>query len=158
MSSNLRTSGLPPLDDIPWGTHLCSFYETPADLKDLLVPYFVAGLEANERCVWVTSPPLTLDDAAEAMRERVEGFDRMVAEGRITIIPHDEWYLESGSFDMHRVFASWAAEVEAAVRAGFDGARVTGNTAWLDREHWDAFAEYERAIDGAVEDLPILVL
>jgi len=154
----IRPSGLQPLDDVPWGTHICSFYDTKDDLLDLLVPYFASGLGANEQCVWITSTPITVDEAAQAMREAIEDFDRMQADGRMMIIPHDEWYLEDGVFDMNRVLAAWARTVDDAVANGYDGVRVSGNTAWLEQHDWEAFAEYERTIDGAVEDSPILVL
>jgi hypothetical protein len=37
-----------------WGSHLAHVFSTGAELRDLLVPYFKAGLENNERCLWVT--------------------------------------------------------------------------------------------------------
>ena len=58
MNGEERNSGINLIGDIPWGTHLCQFYETPEDLTDILVPYFKAGLENNEYCMWVTSAPL----------------------------------------------------------------------------------------------------
>ena len=44
MSGLLRNSGIPPLGEIPWGTHFCHFYETTEDLLEVVVPYFAAGL------------------------------------------------------------------------------------------------------------------
>lgn len=157
LTSELRRSGLAPVGDIPWGTHICSFFETQQDLLDILVPYFAAGLEQNERCVWITCLPLAPSDAEQAMREHVPDFDRLLAEGRMLFIPYDEWYLRDGVFDMNRVLESWHDCVCSAVDEGFDGLRVSGNTAWLESEDWEAFAEYERTIDSAIKDLPILV-
>jgi hypothetical protein len=51
-SSGLRKFGLEPVGEVPWGTHLCQFYQTKEDLIDILVPYFNAGLESNEFCTW----------------------------------------------------------------------------------------------------------
>lgn len=155
---DIRPSGIGPLDDMPWGSHLCSFYDTSADLLNLLVPYFVAGLEANEKCYWITSVPVTAEDAIEAMRTVVPGFDAVLADGRMVVLPHDEWYLKDGVFDMDRVLAAWAEAVDNALEEGFDGLRVTGNTAWLESSDWAAFAEYERTIDTAIVGVPILVL
>ena len=44
MNGEKRDSGIDLLGHIPWGTHLCQFYETPEDLTSILVPYFKAGL------------------------------------------------------------------------------------------------------------------
>jgi hypothetical protein len=45
---------------MPWGTHICLFYETPQDLLDTAVCYFEAGLKSNEFCVWAVSDPVSL--------------------------------------------------------------------------------------------------
>jgi len=52
-----RNTGIPVIGNVSWGTHFCQFYQTREDLIDVLVPYFKAGLESNEFCVWVTSEP-----------------------------------------------------------------------------------------------------
>ncbi|MGZ5556010.1 MAG: MEDS domain-containing protein, partial [Candidatus Aminicenantales bacterium] len=58
MSTELRKSGIGIIGDVSWGTHFCQFYRTAQDLLDILVPYFVAGLQNNEFCMWITSDPL----------------------------------------------------------------------------------------------------
>lgn len=76
MDNKLRKSGIGVIGDLPWGTHFCQFYKTKKDLTDILVPYFKAGLENNEFCIWVTSEPLTEKDAAEAMTNVMPDFER----------------------------------------------------------------------------------
>jgi hypothetical protein len=44
MRERIRKSGIDIVDDVPWGTHFCQFYETPEDLTSILVPYFKTGL------------------------------------------------------------------------------------------------------------------
>ena len=53
VESSLRPTGLSVIGAMPWGTHFCHFYETKQDLLDMLVPYFKAGLENKEFCLWV---------------------------------------------------------------------------------------------------------
>ncbi len=43
------------MDSLPWGAHICVFYETKEDLLDTALSYFEAGLESNEFCVWAVS-------------------------------------------------------------------------------------------------------
>jgi hypothetical protein len=40
----LRKTGIPVMGDMPWGAHLCVFFETKADLLDTAATYFAAGL------------------------------------------------------------------------------------------------------------------
>lgn len=154
----LRKSGIELLGNVPWGTHLCQFYKTADDLVDILVPYFKAGLEGNEYCMWVTSEPLTVEMAGEAMRRAVAGFDRMVAEGRMEILPHTEWYLKDGYFDIDRVFAGWIERLEEAQGRGLAGLRTSGNTAWLEETDWEDFREYEETLDRIIGDYNLMAV
>jgi hypothetical protein len=47
-------SGLRTVPHLQWGSHLAHFFGSGDELRDVLVPYFKAGLENNERCLWVT--------------------------------------------------------------------------------------------------------
>ena len=47
MDTSLRPTGIPAVGNIPWGTHICNFFQTPEDLVDTLVPYFKAGLDKD---------------------------------------------------------------------------------------------------------------
>jgi len=150
MRTELRKSGIDIIGDIPWGTHFCQFYRTSKDLLDILIPYFTAGLEANEFCMWITSEPVDKTAAERALAEAVPGFARALREKQIEIIPHDEWYLAGGRFDSARVLDAWAGKLEEARARGFDGLRLSGNTFWLEKDDWQAFADYEAAVDKVI--------
>jgi len=75
MKENLRNSGIDIVGDVPWGTHFCQLYQTKEDLMDILLPYFRAGLENNEFCVWVTAEPLDAEEVKGALRRTVPDFD-----------------------------------------------------------------------------------
>lgn len=94
--TDLRETGIPILGAMPWGTHLCHFYETNRDLLDAMIPYFKAGLESNEFCFWVISAPLTEEEARSALECAVPDLDRMLAERRMEIVSHFDWYLKGG--------------------------------------------------------------
>src|SRR6266568_4320504 len=66
--SGLRNTGISVVGDMPWGTHFCHFYDSKQDLLDTLVPYFKAGLDDKEFCVWIIADPLTKEEAWDALR------------------------------------------------------------------------------------------
>jgi hypothetical protein len=82
----LRKTGIPVMGDMPWGAHLCVFFETKADLLDTAATYFAAGLASNEFCVWVVSAPITKEDAKKLLRREIPDFDQHLAHGRIEIL------------------------------------------------------------------------
>jgi len=150
MEDELRNSGIDVIGGVPWGTHFCQFYKTKQDLIDILVPYFKAGLESNEFCMWVTSEPLMVAEAEEAMIGAVSAFDKYRRRGQIEIIPYNEWYLLGGTFNDDRVLKGWVSKLEQALSKGYAGLRLTGNTFWLERNHWQAFTEYEAKVNNVI--------
>jgi signal transduction histidine kinase len=158
MPNEPRSSGIASVGDVPWGAHFCHFYETPEDLLDILVPYFKAGLENNEFCMWIVCNPLTEVDGRQALRNTVPEFDRRMAAGNIEIIPHSQWCLTQGIFDAQRVIAGWKEKLGRAQAGGYAGMRVNGNTAWVTGEDWTDFArcEYEFSRTIATERMLLL--
>ncbi len=154
----LRHIGIESVPESPWGTHFCLFYRTQQDLLDLLVPYFKTGLENNEFCMWVTSEPLRSGAARQALRSAVKDFDDYEGRGQIEILDYSEWYMLSGRFDSGRVLAGWVEKEKSAVQRGFDGLRLTGNTFWLEDADWQAFIEYEAAVDNVISQYHMLAL
>jgi PAS domain S-box-containing protein len=158
MIGEKRKTGIDVIGDAPWGTHLCQFYQTKEDLIDILVPYFKAGLESNEFCMWVTSEPLGEKEAKEAIRRAVPDFGRYLKRGQIEVIPHTEWYLKDGVFDLQRVLNGWIDKLNRALSKGYEGLRLTGNTAWLEKRDWRNFTQYEEEINNVIGKYRMLAI
>jgi len=157
-SNAFRESGIEVVGSFPWGTHLCQFYKTKDDLLETLVPYFSEGLRNNEYCMWVTSEPLGTEEAKEAMRKAVPDFDRCLERGQIEILPHTEWYLEHGVFNSKRVLDGWINRLNEALAKGYAGLRLTGNTFWLEKENWNDFVNYEKAVNSVIEQYKMIAI
>jgi PAS domain S-box-containing protein len=158
VESSLRPTGLSVIGDIPWGSHFCHFYETKQDLLDMLVPYFKAGLENKEFCFWVVSQPLTVKEAKHALRQAVPDLDRHLAEGSIEIHGQDEWYLHNGRYDPQRVLQGWREKLNQALARGYDGMRASGDTAWIQKDHWRVFRDYEIDVNALLADQRGIIL
>jgi PAS domain S-box-containing protein len=148
--SSMRSSGFDVVGDIPWGSHFCLFYDTKMDLLETLAGYFWAGLQSREFCLWVVAPPVTKDDALEALRQVVPGSDRYVVDGSIEIVSARDVYLPDGTFNLNRTIAGWIATLPRAFARGCVGVRLAADTAWLESKHWKDFCEYEDSVNGAI--------
>ena len=131
MEEKLRNSGIDIVGDVSWGTHFCQFYQTKEDLMEILLPYFKAGLENNEFCIWVTSEPLDAEEVKEALRRNVPGFDAYLENGQIEIIPYTHGYLKNGVFDFKKILSGWIEKTNRTLANGYDGLRFSGNSFWL---------------------------
>lgn len=153
---NQPNSGISAVGDLAWGTHFCQFYATREDLSDTLVPFFKAGLDNNEKCLWVTSDPFGEDDARSALRSAVPQLDRMIALGQIEIVDYRTWYLKA--MQPEDVLKAWLQREQAALASGFSGLRLTGNTFWLQSHEWDQFTKYEAMVNQGFRHHRIVAL
>ena len=158
MTATLRNTGISFIGDVPWGAHLCLFYETKEDLLDTAVAYFKAGLEGKEFCVWAVSEPLTEHEAQNALRQAIPDFDQHWDAGSIEIVRGREWYLEDDRVDLQRIIAAWNEKLRGALAKGYDGMRAIGMAAWVGANHWKDFSDYEHELHRSLAGQPMTVL
>ena len=158
MDAAMRQSGIDIIGVVPWGTHLCQFYDTDHDLIEILVPYFREGLKAGEFCMWITSAPLQVDSAINALRSEVADLDDYIERGQIEILDYSQWYTISGKFSANEVLNGWVNKLKAARELGYAGLRLSGNTFWLEKDDWENFTKYEEAINDTIGHYPMLAI
>jgi signal transduction histidine kinase/putative methionine-R-sulfoxide reductase with GAF domain len=141
-----RKSGIEPLGNVPWGTHICHFFDTEEDLVDLGVEFCAAGIEQRERCVWLISDPQRRASAAAGLH----GLD-------VELIDEWEWYGE-GFLDPANAAARLQGMLDGALERGLTGLRVCGCEAWHRARDWDGFQQYEAWLDQWVKGKPLVLL
>ena len=153
-----RRTGINAVNLAPWGTHFCQLFESQEELTDIFIPYLKAGLESNERCVWVASDFFSKTRAEEAIRMAVPNGEQYLTEGQIDIVPYTEQYLRGGVTDPQGSLSLWIDRLNRALAEGYDGLRVASDVSWLQDNKWKEALEFEKQVDGAVGDLPVLIL
>jgi DNA-binding CsgD family transcriptional regulator len=154
----LRETGIRVMGSMPWGTHVCVFYETKEDLLETAVSYFEAGLRSNEFCVWAISDPITQMVAKDALRVAIPELERHLTAGQIEIVQGTEWYLNKGQFDLNRLVGGWNEKLHSALAKGYDGMRASGNAFWFESNHWKQFCEYEHELNRTIAGKKMIVL
>jgi PAS domain S-box-containing protein len=146
VKSELNRTGISVVGDAPWGLHFSLFYETDTDLLDAIVPYFAAGLDANELCVWAPSEPSIERDAVKALRERVPDLDRRLEKGGLEFFRYEDFSGADGQLDITLALAQWRTWELRAREEGYSGLRGSGNLCWVKRANWERCKEYEKAL------------
>jgi len=157
-SGALRPTGIRVIGDMPWGTHICVFYETSQDLLDTAAQYFHAGLKNNELCLWAVSEPVTKTAALKALQNRIPDFEKHRRRGQIELLDGHEWYLAGEEFDLQRITGGWNAKLRDALERGFEGLRISGNAFWIATHHWQEFCAYEHELDRTLVDKKMIVM
>jgi PAS domain S-box-containing protein len=160
MATGLRKTGIGPVGDVPWGSHFCHFYETKADLFDILVPYYQAGLGANEYCIWVVIDAAEQAEARKKLRRVLPDLNRREGNGDIEIVLYDESGLQAGSVNIPRILNDWSAKLSKALASGYEGMRIGGNAAWVPLEMVNRRCEdqFENQFEHMIDSQRILAL
>jgi hypothetical protein len=140
--------------DLPWGSHVCHFYNYKEDLVKTLVPYFKQGLERNEACVWLVAD-LTVEETTLALAEVVPDLDQYIAKGQMQIRHYSGFYTNpDGTVKPADMLRDQFAEMGTTVRAkGFEGLRASGSVSWInDEDAMCRFMDYETKVNCAIQD------
>ena len=140
------------------GDHACYFFRSGEEIGEVLVPYFKAGLERNELCMWFTGRPYEKDRATSELRAAMSDFDRRAGAGQIRIVDYQEWIAQQDKMSPAEGARSWLARTDEAIASGYAGLRASGNTSFLDEKAWDEFLVCERVSTAIFTAQPITVL
>jgi signal transduction histidine kinase len=154
----LRQTGIDAVGDVPWGTHFFLFHETNQDLIEACIPYFQAGLETQELCIWAIADPLTEEEVRYCLKHAIPGFEDHFEKRNIEIVRGREWYMTGDDLDLEKVTRGWKQKMDRALNGGYAGLRLSADTAWLDKRDWKAFCEYEKEVNDSIVDAPMLAL
>jgi len=146
--------------DMPWGSHVCQFYDDKEDLLKMLVPYFKQGLERNEACVWLVGD-LMIEEARNALATAVPDLDRFMQSGQMQIRHYTEFYTdENGSVKPPDQLSNDFAAMGSTVRAnGYEGLRASGSVSWVnDAESMTRFMDYETKVNLAIQNARIMAV
>ena len=150
----LPVAGDKALLDMPWGSHVCQFYQRKEDLVEMLVPYFKQGLEQNDACVWLVGD-LTVEEAGNALAAAVPGLKHYRAAGQMQIRHYTEFYTnEDGTMKPSDALRDqFAAMGTTVTENGFRGLRASGNVSWIENnQSMSQFMEYETKVHCAIQD------
>jgi two-component sensor histidine kinase/PAS domain-containing protein len=139
-------SGLQTVPHLQWGSHLAHFFASGTELRDVLVPYFKAGLENDERCLWVTGQAFNAEQARAALRAVVSDLDKRERDKQIEIANGDEWYGRGEKLCPRDLMSGLLRREQEALDFGYVGLRTNGNCAWVSPDQWVDFLEYETLV------------
>ena len=106
-----RDSGIEFLDQIPWGTHMCGFYEREQDHADLVTSFFEAGAAADEYCLWIT----------DSLKPALQG---VAAKYNVEVFSYREWYCFDESPRPESILKKWRRKISEVLEQGYAGLRL----------------------------------
>ncbi|UCE16174.1 MAG: MEDS domain-containing protein [Candidatus Bathyarchaeota archaeon] len=137
--------------------HLIFVYDNPEAKYNVLFNYLKVGLDKGEAGLYVAS-----DEDPSQIREAMKRFGIDVEEykktGGLSIIRYEDIYIADEEFSVAHTMNSWDKVYRRALKNGFKGIRVTGETAWFfKRKLIPELIEYERSLSRCL-DIPMIVI
>ncbi len=145
------------LRDLDATNHIIFLYDSLEAKHNVLFSYLKFGLEKDEAGLYVTSEenPSQIREAMEKFGIHVEKYKKT---GALNICGYEDIYLADGKFDIAATMNSWNKHYNRALKNGFKGIRVTGETAWVfKRKLIQKFIEYEKSLH-TVMDIPMIAI
>jgi signal transduction histidine kinase len=158
-ASSLLDSGIDVVGEMEWGTHISLFYETRADLVDVVVPFLAAGLLAGELCGWIPSDGEAEVAVRAGLRDRIPDLDERVARGHMEFGSVENWFRPDGQFDVDAVMHRWhELYTRSGPEHGFTGLRVCGDLGWVRKKDRDRSLVYEGRVHEFARGRAALIL
>jgi len=101
----------------------------------------------NEKCIWVTSDPISSKVAYNELNKILPDTPKYVSSNQLLIVDHSFWYVDRGRSDDNNILYSWVRAEKGALEKGYSGLCVIGVISWIKRDSWERLVDYEVAVD-----------
>lgn len=138
--------------------HTCLYYDSEKNLLEFIAPYFEQGFRSNELCVWIVPQSISIERGKKLLSNEITDLGTYLEKGQIEILSHLDFYLRSGSFNPDDVMKTWIEKETQALKLGYSGLRVSGDTSWVRDEYWEGLVDYEKMLNDMISKYKINVL
>jgi DNA-binding CsgD family transcriptional regulator len=151
--------GIPGLDEVRPGTHICALYSGPAERDRLLFPFLREGMLEGDKCLCL------VDDAqvASTVRDWVEGrpgSEQPLRSEQLDVDRTSDAYLDSGRFSVEHMRSFLSGRMALAAESDFPMLRAAGEMSWMLPQLGgaDGLFVYESVVNQILEDMPAVFM
>ncbi|MFH2106483.1 MAG: MEDS domain-containing protein [Candidatus Micrarchaeota archaeon] len=112
------------------GDHFSFIYQNEDQLFSVLIPFFIKGLEKNQKCIYVVDKTSKQKIIAEFKKRNVNLL-KFIKTGHFMFLTSKETYLKDGYFDPDIMINQLKQTEQQVLEEGYDGLRVTGSASWI---------------------------
>jgi DNA-binding CsgD family transcriptional regulator len=149
--------GIPGLDDVGPGTHICALYSGPAERDSLLFPFLREGIREGDKCLCLVddAEPASIRDGVEQQNGHRERRSEQLDVDRASDV-----YAQFGRFSVEQMTSFLSGRLTVAAQSKFPLLRAAGEMSWVlpPPDGAEDFFVYESAVDKIVEDKPAVFM
>jgi DNA-binding CsgD family transcriptional regulator len=150
--------GIPGIDEVDPGTHICALYSGPAERDRLLFPFLQEGIREGDECLCLVD-----DGESQAVRGGVGNQQRgglLHQSKQFHVDRASEVYFQSARFSVGQLISFLAVRLTQAAESEFPLLRAAGEMSRV-LPHPEGVADffaYESAVNKIVKDKPAVFM
>ncbi len=135
------------MDEMVLGDHICSFYKSKEELFSIVIPFLKAGLERNEKCVYVIDEN-TEEDIIEALNPLID-LDQYIRAKQLVFLTSEETYLKDETFVPEEMIDFIKEKEKEALEYKHAGLRIAVENTWIlsRMDQLDKVLEYDALLN-----------
>jgi hypothetical protein len=146
-------------EEVAEGSHICQFYNQPAEAIGVSISLLKNGLGDNGKCLWA-GPAAVGEEVRVALLKAGPKMRRALDSDQMVFTTEKECFLVNGRFDPYHLVSAHQTFIAQAVKEGWDSVRTVIDMTWLTRGIATSkdILKYEAACDAVFtfQNAPII--
>lgn len=122
-------SQYPGWSDLQQGIHICSIYRSKQEQFTPMIPFFLDGLDKEQKCLYVVD-----ENTPEDIKNELGEVDATTKDNTLrefTVLSSSQTYVSNGEFDPDSTIDRFDALLRTTLGEGFAGMRAAAEMSWI---------------------------
>ncbi|WP_125720498.1 MEDS domain-containing protein [Flavobacterium ustbae] len=128
--------------------HICGFFDSKEQQYEVIIPYIMEGLEANEKVINILEGSRH-GEHCRCLADNGISITENLVNGQLEILASENTYTKDGVFAAEKMYKMLESNLLSASRAGYESVRACGDMVWALKNlpGTDELLEYEASLN-----------
>lgn len=128
--------------------HICGFFDSREQQYEVIIPYILEGLEANDKVVNILEGNRH-SEHCRCLTDNGISIAQKLSSGQLEVLASENSYIKDGEFAAEKMYKMLEQTLLSASRAGYDSVRACGDMVWALKNlpGTDELLEYEARLN-----------
>lgn len=128
--------------------HICGFFDSKEQQYDIIIPYILEGLQANEKVINILEGNRH-GEHCRCLADNGVSIVEKLSSGQLEVLASENTYIKGGEFAAQKMYTMLEQTLLSASRAGYESVRACGDMVWALKNlpGTDELLEYETSLN-----------
>ncbi|MDP5199114.1 MEDS domain-containing protein [Flavobacterium sp. DG2-3] len=135
-------------ETMPAPMHICGFFDSKEQQYEVIIPYIMEGLEANEKVINILEGSRH-GEHCRCLTDNGISLTEKLLSGQLEVLASENTYTSDGVFAAEKMYKMLESNLLSASRAGYESVRACGDMVWALKNlpGTDELLEYEASLN-----------